>query len=613
MPEGRRRSTEMLGRRNGGRDTRSTSTILMVDDEPTTIEVIEAILESDGCESFLGITDSTKALAAIAREQPDLLLLDLLMPEVGGMEILGAMRADASLEHVPVIILTSSSDAETKLRALELGATDFLAKPVDPSELVLRVRNTLAAKAYQDRLANFDALTGLPNRRLFIERLDRALRQARRDTQQCGVLVINLDRFKQINDTLGSGVGDALLEAVAARLEKSANDADGWSGDTGGSLSRSGGDEFLMLVSGLASGEEASRAAQELLSSLSEPFSLAGHDLFISCSIGISLYPGDGTSVEALLANAGSAMSHAKRRGGNDLQFYDEALHSRSLDRLRLGNELRRARERDELSLFYQPKVEVQTGRIIGAEALMRWHHPELGEVSPGRFIPIAEESGLIGDLGECALLAACKQGRSWQEDGWDTLPISVNVSAVQFRQLDLPDTIQRALEQTRVDPSRIVLELTEGAIMESPVETSQMLRAIKQMGLQISVDDFGTGYSSLSHLKRFPLDEIKIDRSFMAGVPHDADDAAIVTAIIVLGHSLGLRVVAEGVESAAQLRFLMERGCDQYQGFLCSRPIPAEEWWELLQGSASEPDPKSSQSVSKAGPPSRRPRSGRD
>jgi diguanylate cyclase (GGDEF)-like protein len=562
---------------------RESAVIMMVDDEPTTIEVIEMVLQADGCENFIGITDSTRALDEIASARPDLLLLDLLMPDVGGLEILRAMREDAAFEHVPVIILTSSSDPETKLQALDLGATDFLAKPVDPSELVLRVRNTLAAKAYQDRLANFDGLTGLPNRGLFIERLDLALRQDRRDSQECAVLVLNLDRFKPINDTLGSGAGDALLKAVADRLEKCIESALAWTGASDRILSRSGGDEFLILLSGLTSSETLSQVARQLVSEMAEPFSLDGQDVFVSCSIGLALHPGDGASVEALLANAGTAMSHAKRRGGNDLQFYNESLHARSLERLELGNQLRRARDREELALYYQPKLDVATGRITGAEALMRWHHPELGLVSPIRFIPIAEEIGLIASLGQWALQTACRQSKEWQLAGHEGMRIAVNVSAVQFRQTVLPETIRRVVEESGVDASGLILELTEGAIMESPQETSRMLHEIKDMGAQISVDDFGTGYSSLSYLKRFPLDELKIDRSFVQGVPHNADDAAIVTAIIVMAQSLGLSVVAEGVESPDQLEFLRERGCDGYQGFLCSRPIPAPEWSTLL------------------------------
>jgi diguanylate cyclase (GGDEF)-like protein len=557
------------------------STIMMVDDEPTTLEVLEEFLRGEGYRNFVTTTDSRNALDLVRGEKPDVLLLDLMMPHVAGLEILGAMRAADELERVPVIILTSSLDAGTKLEALELGATDFLGKPVDPSELALRLRNTLAAKAYRDRLAHYDDLTGLPNRRSFLERLERSVRRAREEARSCCVFQVGLDRFKQINDTLGPAVGDALLRAVAVRLERIVRPGDlvGVPAGTEGTLSRIAGDEFSLCLTGLEPIERAARIAQRIVAAVAEPYSVEGKELFVTSSIGIARFPDDGEVLETLLRNASTAMSHAKQEGANTFRFYSPSLNAESAERLALESRLRRAVERGELRLHYQPKVDIRTGRVVGAEALLRWQHPELGLVPPDRFIPIAEESGLMAPLGEWALHAACRQAKAWEAAGLPLVRMSVNVSSVQFRSNALLGLVRGALEASGLEPQRLVLELTESVLMENPESAAQTLNQIVRMGPGVSIDDFGTGYSSLGYLKRFPIDELKIDRSFVKGVPHDGDDAAIVSAIIGMAHALGLSVVAEGVETEEQLEFLEERGCEGFQGFLFSRPVPAEEW----------------------------------
>ncbi|MCP5056978.1 MAG: EAL domain-containing protein [bacterium] len=568
-------------------DDQRSWTIMMVDDEPTTVDVIEMFLQGEGYEHFVSVMDSRLALEAIAREHPDVLLLDLMMPNVGGLQILSALREDEALQRIPVIILTSSSEPEVKLQALELGANDFLAKPVDRSELALRVRNTLAAKAYQDRVTYYDALTGLPNRRLFQEGLEPALRRARRDGSNLALLHLGLDRFRQINDTLGQGAGDAILKGVAERMEKSVAFSleDAVASDPyRATCFRIGGDEFMLLLTGPGAVEAAPRIGRQLLSLMAEPFTLKGQDLFTSCSIGIAIHPNDANDADALLANAGVAMSHAKQRGGHRFEYYDESLNAQSLERLGLESDLRRALERGEISLHYQPKVGIESGRIAGAEALMRWTHPEHGFVPPDRFIAIAEEIGVINSLGEWALREAAGQSRAWADAGFPGIRIAVNVSSRQFRPGTLVETIQAALESSGLDGNSLAIELTESVIMEKPHETADMLWKIKEMGVRISIDDFGTGYSSLSYLKRFPIDELKIDRSFVQGVPEDADDAAIVTAIVAMARSLGQKVVAEGVETEGQLEFLRWLGCDEYQGYLCSKPLPPESWSELLK-----------------------------
>jgi diguanylate cyclase (GGDEF)-like protein len=550
--------------------------VMMVDDEPTTLEVIEAFLEGEGYSRFVSTTDSREALPMAQRERPDLVLLDLVMPHVGGFDILTAIRDDEALKHTPVIILTSATDGPTKLEALELGATDFLSKPVDPSELALRLRNTLAARAYQERLTYYDRLTDLPNRLLFLQQLESELRRAGREDTKCSVVHLGLNRFKEINDTLGISVGDALLKVVAERLERCSPSQP----------ARVGGDEFSLVLPRVQTSQDAARIAKRLLEALRDPFQVEGQDLFLTASIGLAVSPDDGVDSETLLKHASVAASHAKRTGDNSYEFYRSSLNAESAERLSLESQLRGALECEELRLYYQPVLDVASGRIVGAEALMRWKHPELGLLLPGRFIHIAEQTDLVRLLGEWAIGEACRQSKSWGGQGLPQIRVSVNVSGRQFDTEGLIQTISNALAVTDMEPSQLVLELTERQIMENPRRTALMLAALKDAGLKIAIDDFGTGYSSLAFLKRFPLDELKIDRSFIQDLPGDRDDAAIVSAIIALAHNLGLRVVAEGVETPEQLEFLRERGCDLYQGFLFSRAIPAAEWPSFFKSS---------------------------
>jgi diguanylate cyclase (GGDEF)-like protein len=523
------------------------ATIVMIDDEETTLDVIEMFLRDQGYTRFATTTDSRSALELINREKPDIVLLDLSMPHVDGLEILRDVRADESLVHIPVVIL-SATDSHQKLSALELGAADFLSKPVDPSELALRLRNTLAAKSYQDRLAYYDSLTGLPNRRLFIERMAGDLARLRRESGECAVLHIGLDRFKQINDTLGRHVGDQILKHFGRRLSGCIRSSDPF-GKTGARkqaspLSRVGGDEFAIFLSGANCVDRAARVARRVISALSDPFRTDDQDLFATAGVGIALFPSDGDDIETLLRKADIAMSHAKQGGRNTYQFYNDSLNAELDERVRMENELRGAIDRKELSLEYQPKFNIRTGQVAGVEVLMRWKHAELGQVSPERFIPVAEDSGLIAELGEWALRTACQQARSWQDAGLGPIRIAVNVSSQQFRS-GLVQTVKGALESSGLSPRHLVLELTESVIMEDPDQAAAMLGEIAQLGAKLSVDDFGTGYSSLSYLKRFPLAELKIDRSFVNGLPGDADGAAIVTAIVAMAHSLGLAEAA--------------------------------------------------------------------
>lgn len=561
------------------------ATVMMIDDEPTTIEVLEAFLESEGYKRFVTTSDSTRAMEMIVAENPDVLLLDLHMPQVTGFDILTILRRDARFRHTPVIVLTSATDSDTKLKALQLGASDFLAKPVDPSELALRLRNTLAAKAYQDRLTFYDSLTGLPNRRLFMDRLLWSLRCAKRENSSGAILHIDLDHFKKINDTLGHEIGDSVLIEVGRRLQGCAPAlAVGNEGaDSQPLLSRVGGDEFNLLMPIVPRVEDAVRASGKILTAMKEPFSIHGHEVFLTASIGVAIFPNDGDSADTLLKHTGVAMNQAKRQGRNTYEFYSPKMNARALERLKLENELRRALDRDELLPFYQPKVDLQTGQVVGAEVLLRWNHPQRGFVSPVEFIPLAEENGMIIEFGEWILRAACRQNKAWQSAGLPNIRVAVNVSARQFRDGRFVEILRQALGGSRLDPQFLTLELTENTIMENAQENLDTLHAIKEMGVKLSVDDFGTGYSSLSYLKQLPLDELKIDRSFIVGIRSEEDDAPIVTSIVSMAHSLDLRVVMEGIETERQLIFCRDRGCDEYQGFLFSKPVPSREFETLL------------------------------
>ncbi len=425
-------------------------------------------------------------------------------------------------------------------------------------------------------MAEHDSLTGLPNRSLLQDRLHQAITRAERERTRLALLYVDLDRFKLVNDSLGHAVGDALLVEVAHRLLGTVRASD--------TVSRQGGDEFLVLLADIEQNEDAGRVAQKMLESLSEPCQLAGHALCITPSIGISLYPDDSTDMEKLIKSADIAMYQAKLNGRSAFQFYTGDMNERAAERLAMEVGLRRALERSELLLHYQPQIELASGRIIGLEALLRWQHPEQGLISPARFIPIAEDSGLIVSIGEGVLHEAARQSLAWQAAGLDAVPIAVNLSSVQFRKPGLETLLRDILAATGLPPHLLELELTESIVMSQAEETVAILGRLHTLGVRLSIDDFGTGYSSLSYLKRFPVQTLKIDRSFIHDVASEANDAAIVRGIIGLAHSLGLNVIAEGVETRAQLDFLHELGCEQAQGYYFCRPLPPDEIEQILR-----------------------------
>lgn len=453
----------------------------------------------------------------------------------------------------------------------------------DDVSFLQSIANILAVanerKNAEDRLAylaQFDALTGLPNRHLFRDRLLQSMAQARRGTRPMAVLFIDLDRFKLVNDTQGHGAGDMLLKEAAARLTQCVR-----SGDTVG---RFGGDEFGAIVADLARPGDAELVAQKVIDAIARPFYLGGHETYVSASVGITIFPADGDDPEALVMNADAAMYRAKEQGRNNYQYFTPEMNERALARMQTEAALRRAIERDEFLLHYQPRVDLKTGAICGFEALLRWDRPGMGLVLPGEFVPVLEDTGLIVRVGDWVMREVCKQLRAWLDAGLPAKPVTVNLSARQFQQKDLEATVRGILQESSVKPWLVQFELTESLLMNDPASAARTLRGLKESGVSISVDDFGTGYSSLAYLKRFPLDALKIDRSFVRDITTDPEDATITVAIIGLAHSLKLKVVAEGVETSEQLALLAANGCDEMQGYLFSTPTVPEECAKMLQ-----------------------------
>jgi diguanylate cyclase (GGDEF)-like protein/PAS domain S-box-containing protein len=424
-------------------------------------------------------------------------------------------------------------------------------------------------------LAFHDPLTNLPNRLLFNDRLTLAVAQAHRHNQKLAVLFLDLDRFKVINDSLGHSVGDELLRQVAERIQEHVRE-----GDT---VARLGGDEFTLLVPGITVEEDAAKIARKICDAVHDPFWIDGRELFVTTSLGVSVYPSDGHDAETLVRNADSAMYRAKEQGRDNYQLYTPAMNAKAIERLSLESRLRQAVANDELELHFQPFIDIRTEEVLGAEALLRWRHPELGLIPPGEFIPIAELSGLIVPIGEWVLRTACAEARKWHDKGFPAMTVSVNLSSRQFQQSDLGSQVTHALEETGLEPDKLDLEITESCAMQNAEHSINTLWGLKKQGVRISMDDFGTGYSSLNYLKRFPIDRIKLDQSFVRDLPGDKDDAAIAMAVIAMGRSLELVVIAEGVETQEQLAFLKGHECDQLQGFLFSRPLPAEAFEKFL------------------------------
>ena len=568
--------------------------IMMVDDEPLNMDVLEIHLGAEGYNKFVAVSDSTKAMERLRQELPDVLLLDLVMPEVTGFDILRLIRDDEKLRYLPVIVLTSANDAATKLEALTLGATDFLAKPIDASELALRLRNTLSAIAWQKRMSEVDPLTDLPNRTWFKQALRGRLESRPIDKSIAALMLINIDSFKAINDSLGPEHGDEVLKLFGERMVSSFRDGEKqpWfskeqTGARKPTIARLDGDRFVAILpwtkaSELESFLEANTNA--LTSELDKPFNVADQALYLSASIGVSIIGSRLDTVESLINNAETALRHTHRSTDSTFAIYSDHMDAKARDQLSIENGLRTAVEKEEIFVVYQPKVNVATNEISGAEALVRWLHPDLGLVSPVNFIELAENSGMIVSIGEWVLRESCRQAKEWQDAGYLDFKVAVNVSIRQLHEPDFLDVIQCALDDSGLAPGSLVVEITENMIMENAEGNTMTLQGLKNLGVKISIDDFGTGYSSLSYLQRLPMDQLKVDQSFIREIRSPDEPVPIVKAVISLAHDLGLTVVAEGIETYDQLNHIRVLKCEEYQGYLCSKPVPAPDFFDLLE-----------------------------
>lgn len=691
---------------------------LVVDDDSTIRIAMRSVLEQHHFR-VIEAKDGDEALRRFAEISPDIVIMDIEMPERDGLSACREIRRHDTGKQVPILMSTSMDDQDSINKAYEAGATDFIVKPINwpifghrvrymlraaraiadfrqaeqlalrlgkviesssneiyiadaetlmlkqvnasarenlgysaselaeikftdltsaskpefITQLVRRLKDNSRPEAFlsqdiqrkdgshypaeirlqlspgesedlviaivQDiterkqnenrmrRLAYYDSLTGLPNRTYLTEQLEKMLEATNRSQLKLAILFIDLDNFKRINDSLGHTIGDALLKEISTRLLSAVRQSDMVSRyvetDTEITVSRLGGDEFTIVLNKIENTEVAALVAKRLLNTLSRPVILKGHEIVVTPSIGIALAPLDSDNVESLLKHADTAMYCAKNNGKNNYQYYASTMNAMGVQRLTLESELRKALKNNEFEIYYQPQIDSRTGHIIGAEALVRWHHPKHGLVTPDYFIPLAEEMGIVIELGDQVLLEACGQLKQWQNKGLEISKLAVNLSSLQFNQPNLIGKIKTTLLETGLSAKYLGLELTESIIMNNLDTTIQVLEELKEMGIRLSVDDFGTGYSSLNYLKRFPLDELKIDKSFVADVDTDTHNAGIVTAIIAMAESLGLTLVAEGVETEQQLKFLDDAGVTTIQGFLFSQPVPKEEFEKLL------------------------------
>ena len=501
------------------------------------------------------------------------------------------------VQHIHRVLSSGSEQCFEYQLEMKDGLRNYEARMVasGENEVLAIVRDITERKVYEEqihRLAFYDSLTGLPNRQLFYEHLNRELLQSDRENTAVAVLFLDLDRFKAINDTLGHSVGDVVLKEVAARLQQCLRGTDVIARPTADelvmSLARLGGDEFTILIGSIEDARDAEPVARRVIDALSKPMIIEDRELYVTPSIGIATYPIDGADAESLLKNADVAMYKAKEEGRNCIQFYSDALNQRAIARFSLENQLRKALEDEALQVYYQPQFEVASGQVVVVEALVRWMHPQHGFIAPTDFIPVAEETGLIGVLGEWVMRTACTQLNAWHGEGMADLRIAVNLSARQFYDGQLVGAIEKTLGAIGLAATYVELELTESMIMKDPKITAASLNELKDMGMSIAVDDFGTGYSSLSSLKKFPIDVLKIDRSFVRDVATDPDDAAIARTIIAMAKTLGMRVVGEGVEDIAQLEFLSDNGCDIVQGYFMAKPAPGDKIGNILHQTQS-------------------------
>ncbi len=562
-------------------------TVLLIEDNSYDVQRVKQALKKSAVALFnIEVASHLKsAEEALKKGGADAVIVDLNLPDSHGLDTFLALQ-DLS-PHAPMVILSSLDDEALALEAMRKGAQDYLVKKNEGYErLAICLIHAVERKKFQENLRQqinyleyYDPLTGMPSRVLFIDRLNQAIAQARGSNHLVAVLSLDLDNFKRVNDTLGHEAGNELLKMASRRITKDIPETD--------SVARIGGAGFTILLNLVEHTREAMGIADKIADSFRDPFYINQREIVVGISTGISLYPDDGEDAESLVKNADIAMHRSKDLPRNSCQLYSSSMNSHALERLGLENNLRHALEKNELSIHYQPQADLATGRITGAEALVRWNHPELGLISPTEFIPLAEETGLVVPINEWVLETAVSELRLWNREGFQGLRLSVNISSPQLEEGPLIQQLKDLLKKMGGHAENIQLELSEHVLMKKTRLISKTLRELKRMGARIAIDDFGTGYSSLSHLKRFPLDILKIDRLFVRKLTKKPGDAAIVTAIIAMAHSLNLEVIAEGVETQEQLEILKKYRCDKAQGYLISKPVAANEFIKLLKKSA--------------------------
>ncbi|HEX6188834.1 MAG TPA: EAL domain-containing protein [Pyrinomonadaceae bacterium] len=558
--------------------------ILIIDDDDQIRTLLIRLLSAEN--ECTAVESAERALAVLDEKRFDLVISDINMAGISGLELVPLVLKRNS--DAVVIMVSGQQTIDYAIEAMRVGAFDYITKPVNIDHIEAAVRRALShhylleeKRRYENHLeqmvqertaeleylAYHDKLTGLPNRTLFVDRCNSAVAAAKANGHLAGVVLISLDRFKHINDTLGHFAADQLLKDVAARFQNLVCNTD--------VVARFEGAEFAILLNGILGPDEPEKICCSIREQFKKPFGVTNQEVYLTASVGISLTSDSGNGA-SILQNAGAALHRAKTTGGNNYQFYTADMNASALTRLSLETSLRRAIDNDEFVTFYQPVVDLSSSEIVGTEALVRWNHPQFGLLPPIEFLDLAESTGLIKDISECVLRTASLQTRQWQAQGRQELRLAVNVSARQFRQKDFLERIVNIVRETRLGPQSLELELTESSIMENPESAAEILREIRSLGISVAIDDFGTGYSSMSYLKRFCVDTLKIDRSFVQGVATDTHDAAMVKAMIALAHDLNLRVVAEGIETEAQLAFLNQLRCDEGQGYLFAKPEAA-------------------------------------
>jgi diguanylate cyclase len=577
-------------------DTDQTIHVLMIDDDEDEFVITRDLLSDLGEGYRLSWFDTfEKGMSEIVKDDYSICLLDFNLGAESGIDFLE--EAMSRRCQIPIILLTGRGDYKIDVAAMKAGASDYLDKrQLSPPILERAIRYAIERKKSEDRirfLAYYDQLTHLPNRMLFYDRLKTAFAAARRHDQMCAVMFLDIDNFKWINDTLGHSRGDLLIQEVANRLLSTIRRedaiADGNIDVMLDTVARLGGDEFTVLLNEITEPSSASLVAERIRRSLATPMVLEGHELSVTVSIGISIYPTDGGDVETVMKNADIAMYKSKSMGKDNFQYFDPEMNDSALKRMSVENELRRALKQDEFVLYYQPIIDLKTDRVAAAEALIRWQHPQRGVILPTEFIPIAEEAGLIYDIGLKVFDLLKRDLASWRRD--DLRPtVAINISPKQLSEKSLVPTVKRFVSETGVAPGQLTLEITESGIIHNLEEARAVVDEIKQAGIRIALDDFGSGYTSFVLLRQMPFDILKIDRSLITKVPTDAADATIVESLIAIGRSMRIEVIAEGIEEEAQRDLLEQKGCERGQGFLFSHPLPMEEFTKLLRRESAPP-----------------------